>query len=47
MSDHVLDRAQQLTLESRMEDVRAVMDDADSARATLVGLEASLYRVET
>jgi class 3 adenylate cyclase len=41
ISDHVLDRAQQLTLESRMEDVRAVMDDAGSARATLLGLESS------
>jgi len=39
LSDHVLDREQQLTLESRMEDVRAVMDAVDSARAILLGLE--------
>ena len=39
LSDHVLDREQQLTLESRMEDIRAVMDAVDSTRATLLGLE--------
>ena len=39
LSDHVLDRAEQLTLESRMEDVRAVMDAAGSERAALLGLE--------
>ena len=39
LSDHVLDTEQQLTLESRMEDVRAVMDAVGSARATLLGLE--------
>jgi class 3 adenylate cyclase len=41
LSDHVLDRAQQLTLESRMEDVRAVMDAAGSERALLLGVEAT------
>ena len=45
LSDHVLDRDQQLTLESRMEDVRAVMDAVDSARAVLLGLEASGFAV--
>jgi pimeloyl-ACP methyl ester carboxylesterase len=45
LSDHVLDREQQLTLESRMEDVRAVMDAADSARATLLGLESPGFAV--
>jgi pimeloyl-ACP methyl ester carboxylesterase len=45
LSDHVLDREQQLTLESRMEDVRAVMDAADSARATLLGLESTGFAV--
>jgi class 3 adenylate cyclase len=39
LSDHVLDQAQQLTLESRTEDVRAVMDAVGSPRATLLGLE--------
>jgi pimeloyl-ACP methyl ester carboxylesterase len=39
LSDHVLDREQQLTLESRMEDIRAVMDAVGSARASLLGLE--------
>ena len=41
LSDHILDQAQQLTLESRMEDVRAVMDAAGSSRAALLGLDAS------
>ena len=45
LSDHVLDREQQLTLESRMEDVRAVMDAVDSARATLLGLESAGFAV--
>jgi class 3 adenylate cyclase/pimeloyl-ACP methyl ester carboxylesterase len=45
LSDHILDRAQQLTLESRMEDVRAVMDATDSARATLLGLELGGFAV--
>ena len=45
LSDHVLDREQQLTLESRMEDVRAVMDAVDSARATLLGLESTGFAV--
>ena len=41
LSDHILDREQQLTLESRMEDVRAVMDAAGSSRAALLGLDPS------
>jgi len=41
LSDHILDQAQQLTLEGRMEDVRAVMDAAGSPRAALLGLDAS------
>jgi len=45
LSDHILDREQQLTLESRMEDVRAVMDAVDSARATLLGLESGGFAV--
>jgi class 3 adenylate cyclase len=45
LSDHVLDREQQLTLESRMEDIRAVMDAVDSARATLLGLESPGFAV--
>jgi class 3 adenylate cyclase len=45
LSDHVLDREQQLTLESRMEDVRAVMDAVESARATLLGLESPGFAV--
>ena len=39
LSDHILDSEQQLTLEARMEDVRAVMDAAGSRRAVLFGLE--------
>ncbi len=42
LSDHVLEREQILTLESRMEDVRAVMDAVDSTRATLLGLDSGL-----
>jgi class 3 adenylate cyclase len=45
LSDHVLDREQQLTLESRMEDARAVMDAVGSARATLLGLETPGFAV--
>ena len=39
LSDHIVDREQQLTLEAQMEDVRAVMDAAGSERAVLVGFE--------
>lgn len=39
LSDHVLDRMQQISLENRMEDVRAVMDAADSTRAMVLALE--------
>ena len=45
LSDHVLDREQQLTLESKMEDVRAVMDAADSERAVMLGLDPSGFAV--
>ena len=38
LSDHVL-REQQLSLENRMEDIRAVMDAIGSARAVLLALE--------
>ncbi len=41
LSDHILDQAQQLTLEGRMEDVRAVMDAAGSPRAAILGLDSS------
>ncbi len=39
LSDHVLDQQQQLTLEGKMEDIRAVMDSADSPRAAMLGLD--------
>ena len=39
LSDHVLDRMQQLAPENRMEDVRAVMDAVGSSRAVLLALE--------
>jgi class 3 adenylate cyclase len=39
-SDHILDSEQQLTLEGRMEDVRAVMDAVGSIRAAILGLES-------
>ncbi len=45
LSDHVLDLMQQLSLENRMEDVRAVMDAADSTRAMLLGLESGGFPV--
>jgi class 3 adenylate cyclase len=45
LSDHVLDLMQQLSLENRMEDVRAVMDAAGSSRAMLLGLEMSGFPV--
>jgi class 3 adenylate cyclase len=38
-SDHIVPSGQQLTLEARMEDIRAVMDAAGSERATLLGFE--------
>ena len=38
-SDHVVEPGQLLTIESRMEDVRAVMDAAGSERAVLLGVE--------
>jgi class 3 adenylate cyclase len=39
LSDHILESDQQLTLESQMDDVRAVMDAAGSDRAVLLGME--------
>ena len=39
LSDHILRSEQQLTLESQMDDVRAVMDAAGSERAVLLGME--------
>jgi class 3 adenylate cyclase len=39
LSDHVMDRMQQLSLENRMEDVRVVMDAIGSPRAVLLALE--------
>ena len=44
-SDHVIDRMQQLSLENRMEDVRAVMDAVGSSRAVLLGLEGGGFPV--
>jgi len=41
LSDHIIPREQQLTLEARMDDVHAVMDAAGSERATLFGFEES------
>jgi class 3 adenylate cyclase len=40
LSDHIIEGNQQLTLESQMEDVRAVMDAAGSDRAVLAGFES-------
>ncbi len=40
LSDHLV-QEQQLSLENRMEDVRAVMDEIGSSRAVLLGLEAA------
>ena len=39
LSDHIVPREEQLTLEARMDDIRAVMDAAGSERATLLGFE--------
>jgi pimeloyl-ACP methyl ester carboxylesterase len=39
-SDHIIEREQQLALESQMEDVRAVMDAVGSDRAVLAGFES-------
>ncbi|HET6714273.1 MAG TPA: adenylate/guanylate cyclase domain-containing protein [Actinomycetota bacterium] len=39
LSDHILQSEQHLTLESQMDDVRAVMDAAGSDRAVLLGME--------
>jgi pimeloyl-ACP methyl ester carboxylesterase len=44
-SDHVLDRMQQLSLENRMEDVRAVMDAVGSPRAVLLALDTNGFQV--
>ena len=40
LSDHIVDREQQLTLEAQMEDVQAVMNAAGSERAVLMGFES-------
>jgi class 3 adenylate cyclase len=40
LSDHILDRDDQLSLDAQMEDVRAVLDAAGSHRAVLVGFES-------
>ncbi len=45
LSDHILDREEQLTLESRMEDIRAVIDAVGSDRASLLGLETAGFAV--
>ena len=42
LSDHLIRRDEQLTLEARMDDVRAVMDAAGSARAILMGFEVGI-----
>ncbi len=39
LSDHVVEREDQLTLETRMDDIRTVMDAAGSDRATLLGTD--------
>jgi len=39
LSDHIVPREAQLTLEARMDDIRAVMDHAASERAALFGFE--------
>ncbi|HEX6580490.1 MAG TPA: adenylate/guanylate cyclase domain-containing protein [Actinomycetota bacterium] len=39
LSDHIVPQETQLTLEARMDDIRAVMDDARSERAALFGFE--------
>jgi hypothetical protein len=39
LSDHIIPREAQLTLEARMDDIRAVMDAAGSERAALFGFE--------
>jgi pimeloyl-ACP methyl ester carboxylesterase len=39
LSDHIIPSEQQLTLEARMDDIRAVMDAVGSERATLLGPE--------
>jgi pimeloyl-ACP methyl ester carboxylesterase len=39
LSDHIVPQETQLTLEARMDDIRAVMDDAGSERAALFGFE--------
>jgi class 3 adenylate cyclase len=39
MSDHAIDKDQALSLDARMDDIRAVMDAADSQRAVLFAVE--------
>ena len=42
LSDHIIPGEHQLTLESRMDDIRAVMDAAGSERAILLGFEGGV-----
>jgi class 3 adenylate cyclase len=42
LSDHILPGEHQLTLEARMDDIRAVMDAAGSERAVLLGFESGV-----
>ena len=44
LSDHLV-QEHQLSLENRMEDVRAVMDEIGSSRAVLLGLEVGGFTV--
>jgi class 3 adenylate cyclase/pimeloyl-ACP methyl ester carboxylesterase len=39
LSDHLIDREQQLSLDVQMDDIRAVMDAAGSERATLLSMD--------
>jgi class 3 adenylate cyclase len=43
LSDHMIDRDEQLSLESRMDDIRAVMDASGSERAVILGLEDGFH----
>jgi class 3 adenylate cyclase/pimeloyl-ACP methyl ester carboxylesterase len=45
LSDRVVEREKQLTLEARMDDVRAVMDAAASDRAVLMGFETGFATI--
>ena len=45
LSDHVVEREDQLTLETRMDDIRTVMDAAGSDRATLLGTDDGAMQI--